>query len=70
MTAQRRLDAFVYGMGVEEPQHACDDCGYTSTNRKNFRRSEEGEGYTCSTGHYTDKSGDLKRQKNPYARPR
>ena len=64
---KRRLDAFTQGTGVEPPQYTCAECGYTS-GPKNFRKS--GEGYTCSTGHYTDKQGELKRQKNVYARPR
>jgi len=69
MTAKRRLDAFSYGLGVEAETHVCAECGYTSANRKNFRRSESGE-FTCTTGHYTDKQGEMKRQKNVYARPR
>ena len=69
MAVKGRFDAFNRGMGIEPDTHVCADCGYTSENRKNFRRSE-GEGHTCSTGHYTDKSGELKRQKNPYARQR
>lgn len=64
----RRYDAFTLGMGVEEPQYTCSECGYSSPNRKNFRNG--GEGHVCSTGHYTDKQGELKRQKNVYARPR
>ena len=47
---------------------SCAECGYASTNRKNFRRTDDGAAHTCSTGHYTDKSGELKRQKNTYAR--
>ena len=69
MVAKRRLDAFSYGLGVEPEQHTCADCGYTSTNRKNFKRSGEGGAFTCSTGHYTSKEGEPKRQKNAYARP-
>ena len=66
---KRRLDAFNFGTGVEsEPAYVCADCGYSSDNRKNFRRSEEG--HTCSTGHYTDKEGETKRAINPYARKR
>lgn len=67
MTA-KRLDAFSYGLGVEQEMHTCAECGYTSANRKNFRRSEGGD-FTCTTGHYTSKQGELKRQKNTYARP-
>lgn len=70
MPSTRRQDAFAYGMGVEEANYSCAECGYTSTNRKNFRRSDSGDGHVCTTGHYTDKSGELKRAKNPYAKPR
>jgi hypothetical protein len=44
-------------------------CGYESNNRRNFRNTEGGE-KTCSTGHYEDKEGNLKRAINPYARRR
>lgn len=67
MNTKRRYDAFVGGMGVEQPSYTCAECGYSSQNRKNFRNAEDG--HTCSTGHYTDKQGELKRQKNVYARP-
>jgi hypothetical protein len=66
---KRRLDAFTQGQGLEVEAHVCADCGYTSTNRKNFRRSEDGDGHTCSTGHY-EKDGELKRAINPYAKKR
>jgi len=69
MPGQRRLDAFNYGAGQEPTQHVCSECGYEHTNRKNFKRTDDGEGYTCSTGHY-EKDGVLKRNKNQYARPR
>lgn len=69
MVAKRRLDSFSYGLGVEPISHTCADCGYSSENRKNFKRSESGE-FTCSTGHYTDKEGETKRAINPYARGR
>lgn len=65
---KRRYDAFTLGMGVEAPNYTCAECGYQSGNRKNFRNADEG--HTCSTGHYTNKTGELKRQKNVYARPR
>ena len=70
MTTTRRLGAFELGQGLEPPapSHTCAECGYASNNRKNFRRSDDGEGHTCSTGHYEDKEGNLKRQKNLYAR--
>ena len=70
MNSKRRLDAFSFGLGVEPESHACTECGYTSENRKNFKRSEEGDGYVCSTGHYTNKDGETKRAINPYARKR
>lgn len=70
MVEKRRFDAFLVGSGVEPPEpFCCAECGYQSTSRKNFRRSEDGEGRTCSTGHY-EKNGELKRQKNAYARSR
>jgi hypothetical protein len=68
VTDKRRYDAFTQGMGVEPPSYTCGECGYQSQNRKNFRNAEDG--HTCSTGHYTSKEGELKRQKNVYARPR
>jgi hypothetical protein len=63
----RRNDAFNLGQGIEPEQHVCSECGYAHTNRKNFRRTEDGSGYTCSTGHYESKDGQLKRAKNTYA---
>jgi hypothetical protein len=68
MPTGRRVGAFEQGMGIEPETHVCAECGYAHTNRKNFKRSEAGEGYTCSTGHYETKNGELKRQKNTYAR--
>ena len=68
MATARRTGAFQQGMGVEPETHVCADCGFTHTNRKNFRRSDDGEGYTCSTGHYVNKDGETKRQANLYAR--
>ena len=68
MAMQRRLGAFASGMGVEEAKHVCTECGYEHSNRKNFKRTDDGEGYTCSTGHYEDREGNLKRQRNTYAR--
>lgn len=55
-------------MGIEKESHVCAECGFTHTNRKNFKRTDDGDGYTCSTGHYETKSGELKRQANFYAR--
>lgn len=68
MTTPRRLGAFDAGRGIEAQTHECSECGYSHTNRKNFRRSDDGEGYTCSTGHYTTKDGEKKRQANFYAK--
>jgi hypothetical protein len=64
----RRNDAFALGQGIEPESHVCADCGYAHTNRKNFKRTEDGAAYTCSTGHYEDREGNLKRQANFYAR--
>lgn len=69
--ADRRLDAFNYGQGIEPeptPTHVCAECGYEHTNRKNFKRTDDGDAYTCSTGHYQDREGNLKRQANFYAK--
>jgi hypothetical protein len=67
-TASRRSQAFAVGAGQapEPPHYQCAECGYESDSRKNFRRSENG--HVCSTGHYEDREGNLKRQKNLYAR--
>jgi hypothetical protein len=69
MTTKRRMDAFLFGTGVEPETFCCAECGYASASRKNFRRSEDGEARTCSTGHY-EKNGELKRAKNTYAKVR
>jgi hypothetical protein len=68
MPSQRRNDAFNLGQGIEPEQHVCAECGYVHANRKNFKRTEDGDAYTCSTGHYEDRDGNLKRQRNTYAR--
>jgi len=68
--AARRSAAFSFGQGIEPeptPTCQCAECGYEHTNRKNFKRTEDGEGYTCSTGHY-ERDGQLKRAKNAYAK--
>lgn len=69
MAARRRNDAFNFGQGIEPEQHICADCGYAHPSRKNFKRSEDGEHVTCSTGHY-EKDGEMRRAKNTYARGR
>jgi hypothetical protein len=62
-----RREQFELGHGLDQPTvRTCEDCGYSSTDRRHFRRTEEG--YTCHTGHYKDAEGKLKRQRNPYAR--
>ena len=66
-TNRRLVEAFGYGLGAEAVSHTCAECGYTSENRKNFRRSDDGD-LVCTTGHYTTKDGDMRRQKNAYAR--
>lgn len=63
----RRNDAFALGQGIEPEQHVCAECGYAHTNRRNFKNTEDGA-KTCSTGHYEDRDGNLKRAKNTYAR--
>jgi hypothetical protein len=67
-TAGRRTAAFQQGQGIEPEAHICAECGFSHTNRRNFKRTDDGEGYTCSTGHYEDREGNLKRAKNAYAR--
>ena len=57
MATARRTSAFQAGTGVEPESHVCAECGYSHTNRKNFKRTEDGEGYTCSTGHYQTRTG-------------
>lgn len=64
----RSFNAFQEGAGTAEAptQYCCAQCGYTSSNRKHFKSHDDGK--TCSTGHYEDKEGNLKRARNPYAR--
>ena len=69
MPVKGRNTAFSVGQGIEQEECSCSECGYTSSNRKNFRKGAEG-GHVCSTGHYTDKEGNPKRSKNLYARGR
>jgi hypothetical protein len=63
----RNTQAFLIGSGQGPEPYVCSECGYSSANRKHFKKGEGGEGHTCSTGHY-DKDGELKRARNPYAR--
>jgi hypothetical protein len=67
MATGRRVGAFQQGQGIEPESHVCSECGYAHTNRRNFKRTDDGDGYTCSTGHYEDREGNLKRAKNTYA---
>ena len=67
---KRRLEHFDQGRGVEQPVITCSECGYQHTSSRNFRRSEDGQGHTCSTGHYVNKAGETKRQANLYAKRR
>jgi hypothetical protein len=62
----KRLEHFDRGRGIEPEEHVCAECGYSSPQRKNFRRAESG-GLTCSTGHY-HKEGEMRRARNPYAK--
>jgi hypothetical protein len=64
----RNLYDFQVGAGTapEASSYCCAECGYVSGNRKHFK--SQGEGKTCSTGHYEDKDGNIKRARNPYAR--
>jgi len=59
-----------FALGAGQPQTlgplTCSTCGFTSENRKLFKR--DGDGHTCTTGHYEDDEGQQHRAKNPYAR--
>jgi len=60
-------EQFQAGAGQQPvSQRCCAECGYTSDNNKHFKKA--GDGHTCTTGHYEDEDGKLKRAKNPYAR--
>lgn len=63
----RNFDAFQQGAGTapETTSYCCAECGYASDNRRHFKSAEGGK--TCSTGHYEDKEGNVKRARNPYA---
>ena len=62
-----RQREFAQGAGVSPLGGlTCSVCGFASENRKLFKR--DGEGHTCSTGHYEDDDGQQHRAKNPYAR--
>lgn len=65
MPSGRNNEQFLIGTGVQPEQFTCADCGYTHTKKKLFKQSEHG--LTCSTGHYENKSGEAKRNRNPYA---
>jgi hypothetical protein len=69
MTAiNQRERAFLEGAGQKPGLGplTCQVCDFHSENRKLFKR--EGDGHTCSTGHYEDDEGQSHRAKNPYAR--
>jgi len=68
MPKRQHNQQFLIGAGQapEEETFGCADCGYTHTKKKLFKQSENG--LTCSTGHYEDKQGQVKRARNPYAR--
>lgn len=65
-----RAESFMSGAGIPVPEapapptRTCSACGFESPNRKHFKK--DGDGHTCSTGHY-EKNGELKRAKNGYA---
>ena len=66
MVAARQRE-FAQSAGTSAlPGLTCQTCGYSSENRKHFKR--EGDGHTCSTGHYQDDKGNTKRARNPFAR--
>ena len=65
MPSGRNNEHFLLGAGVQPEQYVCSECGYTHTKKKLFKQSESG--LTCSTGHYEDKQGQPKRNRNPYA---
>jgi hypothetical protein len=66
MPSGRNNEQFLLGTGVQPESYVCADCGYTHTKKKLFKKSENG--LTCSTDHYESKDGQLKRNRNPYAR--
>lgn len=70
MKGGRNNASFLLGTGVEPPQpetRCCSACGFETPNHKLLKRDGEG-GHTCTTGHYEDGEGNLKRARNPYAR--
>ena len=64
--AGRNTQQFLLGAGAESDEFCCTECGYSHVKKKLFKQSEGG--LTCSTGHYEDKQGQVKRARNPYAR--
>ena len=68
MRGGRNFLAFQQGAGTapETTQYCCAECGFASDQRRHFKSA--GDGKTCSTGHYEDKTGVLKRARNPYAK--
>jgi len=71
MLKGRNFDSFQQGAGTapEPTSYECAECGFSSSNRKHFKSSGEDGQKTCATGHY-ERDGQLKRQKNMYARGR
>lgn len=66
----RSNEHFLLGQGVEPETHCCAECGFEHAKKKLFKKGEEEGKLTCSTGHYQDKEGSLKRARNPYAQRR
>lgn len=64
-----RSEQFQIGAGQQPvSQRCCAECGYASENNKHFRKGDQEGTHTCTTGHYEDDDGNLKRARNPYAR--
>lgn len=67
MKEKQRVEQFQVGTGASvSPTRTCAECGFTSDKPKLFKR--DGDGHTCTTGHYEDAEGNLKRARNMYAR--
>ena len=67
MVAARQREQFAQGAGTSAlGPLTCQTCGFHSDNRKLFKK--DGDGHTCSTGHFDNAEGQPQRAKNPYAR--